>query len=869
MGRPAREPVEEGSREAAARASRRAGSTTCSDPQNALAAVKPLLAEADDDKRADALLERIIEAPKATQGRPRRRARSAALALRRDVAAARGDPRPREDHRSSIRRLARRCARRPARGSPSSTTCPPRWITTRRCSRSRRSRPSTEEKLRQLAERGGHHDRYADGVAAAARASSDPTRRVELLARGRAHAARSAATTPRARSSCSSRRPASAARPSTSSSSSRAGSPRSTRRPTGRRSASRVLERQAHLEANDAARAAILSARPRSSPSRSATPTARCRCGSAAIDSDPTRSVRRSTRGSASSRASSAGTTSSPRSRAAPRKVDVAEPEARRSRARRARPPPAAQRSRRRDRRVAARRRRPQATTRRASRALADLLAETGRWKRDGRPARGRLGPRDRSAPSAASSGSATRCASTSTSRRARSPRIATRSRSIRRARTRAPGLTALLEVAATRAAAADALAQAMRTTGDVAGVLDLLPARLAEAHGRPHAARAAPRGRAAAPRAQARRGRRARRSRARVPARAARSADREPAAVARAGRPATTRRSASRTSRRSPRSATTRARPRGCAWRTPTSPPIASAIRARAADAYAQVAEVEPGNRRAVARVRDARRDARPVGRRRGRDRALRRACARRSTTSCSSILEIAAKRRTARTTRSRTALDDRARQAQAARRRSPRCSTSASRSLHRDQRSDRAGAIAALRRALELGGERQAWLAELVALERDAGRRRRSCSTRCAGSPMPMAAISTRSSAPPMSRASSASASKRCRSCRPCSAARPPRGAAPPRSARRARSTPSRSGRSTALVDLYRTGGRARAAVDTLVEAARLPFDQAHAPRHAAARRAARDRRARRQRRGDRHVSQRARRARRTTSR
>ena len=29
-------------------------------------------------------------------------------------------------------------------------------------------------------------------------------------------------------------------------------------------------------------------------------------------------------------------------------------------------------------------------------------------------------------------------------------------------------------------------------------------------------------------------------------------------------------------------------------------------------------------------------------------------------------------------------------------------------------------------------------------------------------------------------------------------------------------------------ALVDLYRTGGRARAAVDTLIEAARLPFDQ-----------------------------------------
>src|SRR5262249_18301102 len=43
-------------------------------------------------------------------------------------------------------------------------------------------------------------------------------------------------------------------------------------------------------------------------------------------------------------------------------------------------------------------------------------------------------------------------------------------------------GLTAPPEVASTRSAAADALAQAMRTTNDVAGVLELLPARLAEA---------------------------------------------------------------------------------------------------------------------------------------------------------------------------------------------------------------------------------------------------------------------------------------------------------------------------------------------------------------------------------------------------
>jgi tetratricopeptide (TPR) repeat protein len=38
------------------------------DPQNALAAVKPLLVEAEDDRESVSLLERIIEAPKATQG---------------------------------------------------------------------------------------------------------------------------------------------------------------------------------------------------------------------------------------------------------------------------------------------------------------------------------------------------------------------------------------------------------------------------------------------------------------------------------------------------------------------------------------------------------------------------------------------------------------------------------------------------------------------------------------------------------------------------------------------------------------------------------------------------------------------------------
>ena len=41
----------------------------------------------------------------------------------------------------------------------------------------------------------------------------------------------------------------------------------------------------------------------------------------------------------------------------------------------------------------------------------------------------------------------------------------------------------------------------------------------------------------------------------------------------------------------------------------------------------------------------------------------------------------------------------------------------------LHRDHRGDRTAAIAALRKALELGGERLAWLTDLVALEREVG--------------------------------------------------------------------------------------------------------------------------------------------------
>ena len=111
-------------RERAARASRRAGSTTSSDPQNALAAVKPLLAEAEDDAESCALLERIIEAPKATTG-----VRAAALDLLRSHYDATSRPREvirvlekiialdPDEHARAARgsRYAARRARRPAR----------------------------------------------------------------------------------------------------------------------------------------------------------------------------------------------------------------------------------------------------------------------------------------------------------------------------------------------------------------------------------------------------------------------------------------------------------------------------------------------------------------------------------------------------------------------------------------------------------------------------------------------------------------------------------------------------------------------------------------------------------------------------------
>ena len=150
------------------------------DPQNALSAAKALLNEADDDKESTALLERIIEAPKATTG-----VRSSALDLLRSHYDA--TSRPREVIRVLEKIIAidpnnTRDLREEAGSRLAELGDVPAAMDHYAALLAIEPQSSvTEEKLRQLAEQGGHHDRYATGIAAAARTASDPTRKVELL----------------------------------------------------------------------------------------------------------------------------------------------------------------------------------------------------------------------------------------------------------------------------------------------------------------------------------------------------------------------------------------------------------------------------------------------------------------------------------------------------------------------------------------------------------------------------------------------------------------------------------------------------------------------------------------------------------------
>nr|MBA3500899.1 hypothetical protein [Deltaproteobacteria bacterium] len=151
-----------------------------SDPGKALAAAKPLLSEAEDDRESTSLLERVLESKNAS-----RSVREAALDLLRshyDQAS-----KPREVIRVLERVIAldpesSAALREEAGGRLADLDDLPAAMDHYAALLAMQPESqSTEEKLRNLAERGGHHERHADGCAAAARASSEPTRKVELL----------------------------------------------------------------------------------------------------------------------------------------------------------------------------------------------------------------------------------------------------------------------------------------------------------------------------------------------------------------------------------------------------------------------------------------------------------------------------------------------------------------------------------------------------------------------------------------------------------------------------------------------------------------------------------------------------------------
>ena len=325
-------------------------------------------------------------------------------------------------------------------------------------------------------------------------------------------------------------------------------------------------------------------------------------------------------------------------------------------------------------------------------------------------------------------------------------------------------------------------------STGDLGGVLDLLPARLAEA--KDDRTRLALLREAAqlrlehkhdAPGALADLAQR-------VPALAARSADREPAHLARED------------DRRLPRPR--RRVPRGDR-RARRRPREAARLRLAYADLLADHLDDPPRAADAYAPGRGRRARQPPRGPRvRGARRASSAGGTRPPASSCATaaireafddelLVDPRGRRREEPAPHDAlaAALDRRARASTSCRPRSARCSTTASRRCTAITAAIEPAAItrAAPRPRARRRAHRVAHRARRARAR--AGHDARSCSTRCAGSPMPTAAISTRSSAPPTSRASSAIASRRSRSCRPCSAARPPRGAAP-RAIRSARS-------------------------------------------------------------------------------
>jgi tetratricopeptide (TPR) repeat protein len=790
------------------------------DPARALAATKPLLSEADDDKEPCRLLERVLESANANA--PTRDATLDLLRSHHDAA-----QRPKE----VIRVLEKVIALDPSSSGPRHEEAGSRLAELDELAPAmdhysallamEPGSTATEEKLRGLAERGGLHDKYADGVAAAARQASDPTRRVELL--GEAARTRLERLTDVEGAI---KLLVEASEISGASDHEQLGVARrlaalyeQTNRPRERLG---VLERQAHLEANEVARSALLSEAAKLAESLGDTDRA-LSLWERRIDSDPddlsgldarigilqTQNRWDDLVAALESRANKV--TAPNQKRADLVRVALVHHQQRSDL-------PAAINA---WQRVVA----DHKDDEEGISALADLLAETQRWAEmadllessSGRATSRtvarlvRLGDALREhleEPVRALSAYRNAIAIDPASKQARA------------------GLTALLDGPTTRAIAADALAQAFRINGDLGGVLDLLPARLAEAkddrtrlallreaaqlrlehkHDAPGALADLAKAFPLSPRDQL--------IENQILSLAKTTGDF--ATAASAYRDALTALGQSNDAREAAR------------LRLAYADLVADHLEDKpaAADAYAQVVEVEPGNRRAVHAFAslgtelhrwDASADAvvRYCDKREGFDDEL------------LSILEVAAAKHNewdAVTTAVTAAIDSHKMPTSVASVFHHRLSVA-----HRDKRNDKPAAIKALRRALELGGEKLAWLSDLVALEREAG-----------ASPALLESLRRLSDADGRDLDSLVGAADVASKLGEREQALQILSAVLGRATAGWRGTASvRSARSIdavakwaidALVDLYRTGGRARAAVDTLVEAARLPFDQA----------------------------------------
>jgi len=788
------------------------------DPQRALAATKPLLAEAEDDREPCKLLERVIESPNASKS-----VRDATLDLLRSHYDGAGRP------KEVIRVLEKVIALDPATSGPLHEEAGSRLAELDELAQAMDhyaallamapESQATEEKLKALAERGGLHDRYADGAAVAARASNDPTRRVELLGEAARTRLDRLNDTERAIKLLVEASAISGAAENEQLGIARrlAALYEQTNRPRERLG---VLERQAHLEASDAARSSILSEAAKLAESLGDTDRA-LSLWERRIDSDPDDVSGLDARiGILQTQERWDDLVAALENRA----NKLADPNQKRADLVRV---ALVHHQHRKDlgaainawQRVVA----DHKDDEEGISALVDLLAETNRWAEmadlletaSGRATLRtvarlvRLGDALRqhlSEPVRSLSAYRNAIAIDPASKEARA------------------GLTALLDGAATRSGAADALAQAFRINGDLGGVLDLLPARLAEAkddrtrlallreaaqlrlehkHDAPGALADLAKAFPLAPRDQL--------IENQIHSLAKSTGDFATAAAA----------------YRQAIDALGNDAREAARLRLAYADLVGDHLddQASAADAYSQVAGIEPGNRRAVHAFASL---GAQLGRWDDATAVVIRHCGIREAfdDELLSILEVgAAKHRAhdALATALTTGLEKHKLPSPVGAMFAYRLAL-----LHRDHRSDRTASIKSMRRALELGGERAGWLGDLVTMEREEGttphlleslRRLADADGRDLDSLVGAADVASKLGEREQALGILSAVLGR--------ATAAWRGTAQIRSARSVDAVAKWA--IDALVDLYRTGGRARAAVDTLIEAARLPFDQA----------------------------------------